>query len=259
MQQRRITFLHVYTALVLTFLFLPVAVVVLYAFHSSAALGLPFKGFSLTWFRQVLHDPQMHHAIWNSLQISLVAATVVATIGTMAAVATTKYRFRGRSFANVAIILPIALPALLYAVSLLSFYSNVGITLSLWTATLGHIVLLLPIFYVIVSTRLNRFDPLLEEAARDLGANALQSFRLVVLPAIAPAIFGGILLTIASSWDEFIVSLFNIGVDVTVPLLLYTRIKVAILPSVNVIAVLLLVATAVVMIGARRLIKEMNI
>jgi ABC-type spermidine/putrescine transport system permease subunit II len=258
-QRRRITGLHVYTALVLAFLFLPVAVVALYAFHSSAALGLPFKGVSLRWFRQVLHDPQMHHAIWNSLQISLVAAAVVAVVGTMAAVATTKYRFKGRSFANVAIILPIALPALLYAISLLSFYSRHGITLSLWTATLGHIVLLLPVFYVIVSTRLNRFDPLLEEAARDLGATAFQSFRRVVLPAIAPAIFGGILLTIASSWDEFIVSLFNIGVDVTVPLLLYTRIKVAILPSVNVIAVLLLAATAIVMISARRLTKELNI
>ena len=250
--------LRLYTALVLVFLFAPLVVMTLYAFHSSAALGLPFRGFSLRWFEQVVEDPAVRDAAVNSLELSLVAGATVAVVGTMAALATTRYRVRGAAIVRLLILTPILLPGLLYALSLLSFYNEAGITLSLWTAALGHVVILLPVFYVIVYIRLARFDPLLEEAARDLGATPWQSFRRVVLPLIAPAIIGATLLTIATSWDELPVALFNSGIDNTVPRLIYTRIRVIVEPTIDVIAVLLLTATVLVMLGARRVVLDLQ-
>jgi spermidine/putrescine transport system permease protein len=139
---------------------------------------------------------------------------------------------------------------------LLSFYNDLGVRLSAWTVALGHVVILLPVFYVIVYTRLARFDPLLEEAARDLGATPWQSFGRVVFPLVAPSIIGAGLLTIATSWDELPVALFNAGVDNTVPLLIYTRIKVIVEPTIDAIAVLLLGATVIVMAAGRRVILD---
>jgi spermidine/putrescine transport system permease protein len=248
--------LRVYTGFILLFLFAPLAVMTLYAFHNSAALGLPFRGFSLRWFSTVIHDPDMRNAARNSLQVSVVAAGAVAVIGTMAAFATARRRIAGATLIGILIISPLLLPGLLYAVSLLSFYGKHGIALSLWTVTLGHVVILLPVFYVIVHTRLARFDPLLEEAARDLGATPWQTFRRVVLPIAAPSIVGATLLTVASSWDELPVALFNAGLKNTIPLLIYTRVRVIVEPTIDAIAVLLLGATVVVMIGARRVVSD---
>ena len=256
--RRRGLALEIYTGVVLVFLFLPLSMVALYAFHSEAALGLPFRGFSLRWFEDVADDDQLRAAGRNSVQVSLVAGLVVTVIGTMAAIATTRYRFRGRTAARALIMVPIALPALLYSVSLLAFYSQRGIALSLWTATLGHVIVLLPLFYLIVATRLSRFDPLLEEAARDLGATPWQSFRRVMLPIVAPTILGAALLTVASSWDELIISLFNAGTNNTIPMLIYTRIRVIVEPSINAIALLLLLVTAVVLILTRRIVSDLG-
>jgi spermidine/putrescine transport system permease protein len=248
--------LRLYTAFILIFLFAPLVVMTLYAFHSSAALGLPFRGFSLQWFDKVLSDPEMRSAARNSIQISLVAGLVVTIVGTMAAFATARHRVRGRTVLRILILMPVLLPGLLYAISLLSFYNDLGVRLSAWTVALGHVVILLPVFYVIVSTRLARFDPLLEEAARDLGATPWQSFGRVVFPLVAPSIIGAGLLTIATSWDELPVALFNAGIDNTVPLLIYTRIKVIVEPTIDAIAVLLLGATVIVMAAGRRVILD---
>lgn len=254
----RFTFLHVYTGVVLAFLFAPLAVMAVYAFHRSAALGLPFRGFSTRWFEKGAHDVDTRKAIWNSVQLSLVAGAAVTVIGTLAALATARYRFRGRGLARLLIIAPILIPGLLYSVSLLSVFAQHGVTLSIWTVALGHTVILLPVFYLIVETRLSRFDPALEEAARDLGATPWQSFRRVVLPLIAPSILGGALLTVASSWDELPVALFNAGVHNTIPLLIYTKIRVIVEPTINAIAVLLLAATVLLMLVARRVLHDLQ-
>jgi ABC-type spermidine/putrescine transport system permease subunit II len=250
--------LRVYVGVVLLFLFAPLAVMTLYAFHSSAALGLPFRGFSLRWFDRVLDDPAMRTAARNSLLVSVVAAGSIAVIGTMAALATARHRFAGQGLVRILIVTPLLLPGLLYAVSLLSFYNQHEVTLSLWTAAFGHAVVLLPVFYVIVHTRLQRFDPLLDEAARDLGASPWQAFSRVLLPLIAPSILGATLLTVASSWDELPIALFNAGLDNTIPLLIYTRVRVIVEPTIDAVAVLLLSATVVVMILARRVVTEFD-
>jgi ABC-type spermidine/putrescine transport system permease subunit II len=257
-RRRRFGLLEAYVALLLTFIFAPLLVMAVWSFHETPALGLPYRGVSLRWYSQVLGDEQVRTAATNSLVLSLVAGLGVIVIGTLAAVAVARYRFVGRRAANVIVIAPILLPTLLYSVALLSFYAQRDVPRSLWTAAVGHIAILLPVYYLVVMTRLSRFDPALEEAARDLGANAWQSFSRVVLPLILPSMVGAFLLTVASSWDELPVALFNAGLENTIPTLIYTRIKLIVEPTINVLAVLLLVATVVLLALGRRVLVDLQ-
>ena len=240
--------------IVLVFLFAPLVVMALYAFHNSAALGLPFRGFSLRWFEQGAEDPAVRIGGEQPRDLARRRGGRRRRrhdgCARYRSLSRPRRRVCGSSSSRRS-----CSPASSTALAA-HILQRRGIALSLWTATLGHVVILLPVFYVIVYIRLARFDPLLEEAARDLGATPWQSFRRVVLPLIAPAIIGGGLLTVARSWDELPVALFNSGIDNTVPRLIYTRIRVIVEPTIDVIAVLLLAATVVLMLGARRVVID---
>ena len=249
---RRVPWLPIYVGLVLVFLFTPVVVVVLFSFNNSAALAFPFRGFSLQWYRVLVGDSNALDAIRHSLQIALVTALVDGVVGTMAAIALVRYPFRGSRVLTVVIIAPVALPGLFIGIALLTFYLRMHIPLSLWTATLGHIIYTLPFVFLVVVARLNQSDPLLEEAARDLGAGPWMTFRRVTLPLIAPAVVGGMLVAVVLSWDEFFITNFTIGPQNTLPLLIWTKIRQSIDPSVNAISTILLGATIIMILVAVR-------
>jgi ABC-type spermidine/putrescine transport system permease subunit II len=248
----------IYTSLVFAFLFAPVLIVVLFSFNRTAALTFPFEGWSLRWYRAVFASPEYRGAIVASLKVALATVAIVGAVGTLAAIAVTRYSFRGREALRSVVLLPAALPGLFIGIGLLSLYVRTHVDLSLGTAAVGHVIYTLPYFFLVASSRLLRFDPLLEESARDLGASSFTTFRRVTLPIIAPALIAGALVVFSLSWDEVLITFFTIGSQNTLPLLIYSRVRQAVDPSINAISALLLTGSLVFIVGVRRFVVDLQ-
>jgi spermidine/putrescine transport system permease protein len=252
------TGLLIYTLLVFLFLFAPIAIVVLFSFNKTASLTFPFHGFSLRWYRSVFDSPLYRDAILASLRVAAITVVVVVVVGTLAGIGVTRYAFRGRTIVRVFLLFPAALPGLFVGIALLSFFVQTKVTLSLWTVTAGHLVYVLPYFFLVVTSRLQRFDYLLEEAARDLGAGPWTTFRRVTLPLIAPSLIAGALVVFSLSWDEVFITFFTIGAQNTLPLVIYSTVKQSVDPSVNAISTLLLAGSLVFVLSVRRLLVDLQ-
>jgi len=256
--QRRIPWLSIYTTAIFVFLFAPVAIVVLFSFNRTAALTFPFHGFSLRWYREVLASPVFREAILASLRVGLLTVAAVSVLGTLAALGLARYRFRGQGVVLTTLLAPVALPGLFVGVALLSFFVQLRVPLSLWTVMVGHLVYTLPYFLLVASNRLRRFDPLLEESARDLGASPWKTFRSVTLPLIAPSLIAAALVTFSLSWDEVLITFFTIGAQNTLPIVIYSTVKHAVDPSVNAVSTLLLAGSLAFIFVIRRFITDLR-
>jgi len=250
--------LLIFTVAVFVFLFAPVLLVVLFSFNKTAALTFPFHGFSLQWYRKVLSSPTFVSAIFASLKVGIVTVLLTVTIGTLAALGVTRYSFPGRRALRTLLLLPAALPGLFMGTALLTFFLVAHVQLSLFTATVGHLVYVLPYFFLVASTRLDRFDFLLEESARDLGAGPWSTLWRVTLPIIGPSLIAGALVAFSLSWDEVMITYFTIGNQNTLPLVIYSTVKQSIDPSVNAVSTLLLAGSLIFLIGARRFIADLQ-
>jgi len=255
---RRISGLGVYTLLLFLFLFSPVFVVVLFSFNKTAGLTFPFHGFSLRWYRAVFSSPVYRDAIVASLRVAVITVVVVVVVGTLAGIGVTRYAFRGSTAVRALLLFPAALPGLFIGIALLSFFVQTQVTLSLWTVTLGHLVYVLPYFFLVVAARLQRFDYLLEEQARDLGAGPWTTFRRVTLPLIAPSLIAGALVVFSLSWDEVFITFFTIGAQNTLPLVIYSTVKQSVDPSVNAVSTLLLAGSLLFIFSVRRLVVDLQ-
>jgi spermidine/putrescine transport system permease protein len=255
---RRNVGLLTYTILVFSFLFAPVLMVVLFSFNRTAGLTFPFHGWSVRWYQAVFSSPEYRAAIGASLKVAIATVLIVSVVGTLAAVAVTRYSFRGREALRSVLLIPAALPGLFVGIALLSLFVRTHVPLSLSTAAVGHVIYTLPYFFLVASSRLVRFDPLLEESARDLGAGPLTTFRRVTLPIIAPALIAGALVVFSLSWDEVLITFFTIGSQNTLPLLIYSRVKQAVDPSINAISTLLLTGSLVFIVAVRRFVVEIQ-
>jgi ABC-type spermidine/putrescine transport system permease subunit II len=228
------------TLLALVFLFLPLAVVVLFSFHKTGALSFPFQGFSLRWYREVFGSPEFRSAALNSLYVALAVAGTTLVLGTAAAYGLSRTRSRWRGPLALLFFLPITLPGLFLGLSLLVFFSRIELTLSLKTVVVAHLVYVFPYFLLMARAALDRLDPALEESAADLGAGPLTVFRRVTLPQVWPVLLGASCLAFALSFDEFVITFFVIGSNSTLPLLIWSRLRRTIDPSVATISTLLL-------------------
>ncbi len=178
------------------------------------------------------------------MQIAAEVTLISTVVGTAAAFPLVRARLKFRSGLRVGFMLPIMIPGLLIGVSLLSFFTNVlGIQLTTQTAVIGQAVYTTPFVLLVVAARLEGFDRTLEQAASDLGANAWRRFRYVILPLIGPAVFAGALFAFTLSLDEFVITLFLVGGQVTLPIYIYTQLKFGITPAINAVATLLIVAS----------------
>jgi spermidine/putrescine transport system permease protein len=256
LRRRGIGLLHVYVALLLLFLFLPLVMLVLFSFSSSGQLRFPVTGLSLRWYREVFADSDVTSGIMASLGVAAATGAIVAVVGTLAATLVNRYRFRGSGIVTALILAPAALPGLVVGVALLNFFGDLHLTLSLQTVVVGHVIYTLPYFYLVLSARLRRFDPLLEEAATDMGAGPVQRFRRVTAPLISPAIIASVFVVFALSWDEFQVTFFTIGNQNTLPLVIWSRARLSIDPSVNAIGTLMIAGSLLVVLFTRRFIAE---
>jgi putative spermidine/putrescine transport system permease protein len=245
--------LRLATAVGLLFLYLPIAVIVLYAFSESRALAWPIRGFSLEWWAEAFGDPSARRALVTSVQAALGATAVALILGSLAALAVQRYRFFGRETISFAVILPIALPGIVTGMALNSSFRLLGIDLSLFTIVVGHATFCVVIVYNNVIARLRRTSRSLEEASMDLGADTWQTFRYVTFPVVRSALLAGGLLAFALSFDEVIVTTFTTGGQQTLPIWILAQIARDPSPVVNVVAVFVILLSAIPVYIASRL------
>lgn len=246
-----------YVAGVLAFLFLPLVVMVAFSFHRIPRMSLPFAGFSLRWYAEILDDTLVVRAFWRTARAAAMTGLMTGVLGLAAALGLVGARARVRSVVLLAALVPLTFPLLLYAIGLAIFYRELGVGFSLWATIGGHVVVALPFVFLVIGAALDRFRFTLLEAAYDLGASRLWAFLTVTLPLIMPAVLGAVLLAMAISVDEFVIAFFTAGQEKTLPLVMYGRINSGIDPTLNAIGTVLLVATTgLAFFAARRTTKE---
>lgn len=242
-----------WTMLVYGFLYLPIAVLVVMSFNDSPILSLPFKGFTLGWYRQTTADAAIRSALVNSLQVAA-AATVLATgLGLLAAFAIYRYQFFGKTSFRIALNLPILLPGIVTGVAMLAYFSDLGWELSLGTVILGHTVFGLPVALGSILTRLMQFPRSLEEAAYDLGARPGRVFLDVIFPYIRSAVIAGALLAFTLSFDEVVVTIFLTGRDNTLPMEIWGRLRTRITPEIAAVATLISLSSGAIVWASQQL------
>jgi putative spermidine/putrescine transport system permease protein len=249
--------LRVAAALVMAFLYLPLAVIVLQAFSKSRIPGWPIAQYSTRWFRLAYHDQFARSAFENSISVGLRAAAVALVLGTCISFALSRFRFFGQNTISLLFVLPIALPGIVTGLALLSTIDYLGIHPSLWTVVAGHATFCIVVVFNNVVARLRRTSTSLEEASMDLGADGWQTFRHVTLPSIATALVAGGLLAFALSFDEVVVTLFTAGSQQTLPLWIYNQFKLPnTAPEANAVAVFVIALTAIPVFLAQRLMRN---
>jgi len=231
------------------FLYLPLAIVVVYSFNDSR-LNAEWVGFTLDWYRKLAQNDEMIAAAVNSLLIALVASLASTVLGTMAGVAMHRYKLR---VLPVLVLTPIAIPEILMGVALLIFFVMLNFTLGLVSVAVAHIAFCIGFVAIVVRARLAGMDDSLIEAARDCGATPWQAFRRVTLPLIMPGVVAGALMAFTLSIDDFVITFFTAGAGtVTLPLQIYSMIKIAVTPEVNAVSTLLMLLTLVLIVVATR-------
>jgi putative spermidine/putrescine transport system permease protein len=238
--------LRIWVAVVLLALFIPIALIVLYAFDRSIIESWPIPGFTLRWFSVAWHDPDVRQAFLLSVKVALIATAIAMALGTAVAYAVHSFRFFGREAISFFLILPLALPGIITGIALSSFFAFGGIRLSIVTIVIGHATFCIVVVYNNVIARLRRVPGSLAEASMDLGARGWQTMRFVTLPMVATALVSGALLAFALSFDEVIVTVFTAGAQNTLPLWIFGAIRLGQrLPEVNAVVSVIIVLTII--------------
>jgi spermidine/putrescine transport system permease protein len=232
------------------FLYLPILVLVLFSFN-EARVGGQWTGFTTQWYSELARNRDLISAFANSLQVAAVATIISTVLGTIAALAMERFRFRGKTAVDAVLYMPVAIPDIVMAVSLLAFFSlaltalndvlGLNLRLGLGTVIIAHVAFSISFVCIAVRTALKNFDRRLEEAAADLGADEWTTFRLITLPLIAPGIISGALLAFTLSLDDYIISFFTTGPGgTTLPIEVYSMIRRSISPEINAISTIML-------------------
>lgn len=239
--------LRTYLTAYLFFLFAPIAIIVVFSFHSTPALVFPLEGLSLRWYSELFANGNFVSSLMNSVKVGVATSVITTILGTLAALAMIRMRGSFRQTFEMLNFAPIGLPGLFLGIALVTLFAQIGLPRSLVTVTIAHVLFTLPFFVETMRSRITYFDESLEEAARDLGANQFQTFRLVTIPILLPSIVGAAILTFALSFDEFIITVFVSGNDTTLPLFIWSMLRRTVDPSINAASVLALVLSILVL------------
>lgn len=239
-----------YSWLMLFFLYMPIAILVLYSFNESR-INAVWNGFTWKWYISLFENRQVLEALRNSLTIGLISSVLATVLGTAASLAIKHYSLRWRSIINGLIYLPIVIPEIMMGLALLVLFSQVNIELGKATLIMAHTTFSIPFVMVIISTRLADMGKELEEAAQDLGATTWNTIRYVTLPLLTPGIVAAFLMSFTLSLDDFIISFFVAGPNsTTLPLYIYGLVKRGVSPEVNALSTLLIASTVLLVIVA---------
>ena len=249
------------TAGTLLFLHVPVWVVMLYAFSSEErSFSFPPAGFTLHWFRVAWERADLWQAVALSARVATVATGLALLLGTLAAIAIWRSRFFGREAVSFLLLLPIALPGIVTGIALRSSIGFAGMPFGFWTIVVGHATFCVVVVYNNALARLRRLQPTLLEASMDLGADAFQTFRFVLLPQLRSALLAGAMLAFALSFDEVIVTTFTAGQQQTLPIWIFSQLtRPRDRPVTNVVAIFVVALTFVPILLAHRLTRESGI
>lgn len=238
----------------LALLYLPIGVLFLFSINANTTLSFPLQGLTLGWYQKLLAADAVLRAARNSLVVAAGSSLAATVLGTMVALLFLRYEFRSKNLLLALAVLPLIVPFVVLGVALLMLFSSLHIERSLWTVGVAHTVVGLPYALLIVVSRLAGFDPALEEAAMDLGADYPTTLRRIVLPIIAPAMVSAWLTAFTVSFDEFALALFLAGTEPTFPVYLFSQLRFANrLPIMIALAVLLMIGTLTLVLSAERL------
>ncbi|HUA41451.1 MAG TPA: ABC transporter permease [Streptosporangiaceae bacterium] len=246
--------LRIWVGLVLAFLFIPIALIILYAFNRSNIESWPISSFSLHWFSVAWQDPQVRSAFLLSVKVGLIATIAAVVLGSAVAYAVHQFKFFGREAISFLLVLPLALPGIITGIALNSLFSFTGIELGTLTIVMGHTTFCIVVVYNNLIARFRRVPGSLAEASMDLGARGWQTLRLVTLPMVATALISGALLAFALSFDEVIVTVFTAGAQNTLPLWIFGAIRLGQqLPEVNAVVTFVIALTIIPVVIAARI------
>jgi putative spermidine/putrescine transport system permease protein len=241
----------------LAFIYVPLIVIALYAFNANVTQGWPIEDFSTRWWRVAYEDEAIRDAIVLSVIAALGATAIALVLGTLASLAVSRYEFFGRDTISFLVLLPIALPGIITGLSLQATFQNAGIAFGLLTIIVGHATFCIVVVYNNALARLRRVAGSFEEASADLGADSWQTFRHVTFPALRTPLLAGSLLAFALSFDEVVVTIFTSGAQQTLPIWIFANLsRPRELPIVNVVALVLILASTIPVYLAQRLSRE---
>jgi putrescine transport system permease protein len=243
-------------ALGLAFLYLPIVILVIYSFNASRLVTV-WGGWSIRWYVELINDHAMLEAAWVTLRIAVLSATAATVLGTLAAVALVRLgRFRGRMLFSGMVYAPLVMPEVITGLSLLLLFVAVDIDRGFWTISIAHTTLTMCFVTVVVQSRLLTFDTSLEEAALDLGCPPLKTFLTVTLPLIAPALAAGWMLAFTLSLDDLVIASFTTGPGATtLPIRIYSEIRLGVKPEINAICTIVIAVVAIGITAASLLAK----
>jgi len=243
--------MRVFFALVVVFLYAPILILLIFSFNNSEVPSFPLSGFTLHWYRDFLNNSDLRGALQTSAIIAALSSVGAVVLGTLASIALVRRSFRGKSPVSALLLSPLVIPYVVFGISLLLLFHQLGIPRSILTVVIGHIVISLPYTILVLMPRLQQIDASLEEAAYDLGAGRLQTFRLVTLPLILPAVVSAFLVAFTTSFDEYAVASFVVGTRVTFPIYLYSALRFPNqLPQVIAVAVVVITISLFVVVLA---------
>jgi putative spermidine/putrescine transport system permease protein len=246
--------LRVWVGVVLAFLFIPIILIVVYAFNRSTIESWPISSFTLHWFSVAWHDPDVRKALLLSIRVSLISTVIAILLGSAVAYAVHKFKFFGREGISFLLVLPLALPGIITGIALNSLFAFTGTQLGTLTIVIGHATFCIVVVYNNLISRLRRLPGSLSEASMDLGARGWQTLRLVTLPMVATALISGALLAFALSFDEVIVTVFTAGAQNTLPLWIFGAIRLGQqLPEVNAVVSAVIALTIIPVVIAARI------
>ena len=242
------------------FLYAPIAVLIFFSFNSTRSTQV-WTGFSTEWYGELLRDDTILNALKTSLTVGVIATAIATVIGTLAALALSRHRFRGQTVADSAIYAATVMPEIVVGVSLLVFFVAtlvpLGIELGITTIVIAHVAFTISFVTIVVRARLAGMDRSVEEAAQDLGASPVQTFLRVTLPLILPGVVAGALLAFTLSFDDFVITFFVSGVgSSTLPLKIYSMIKFGVSPVINALSTVVLVTTMILIFGGGRILAR---
>jgi putrescine transport system permease protein len=228
------------------FLYLPIAILVIYSFNASKLVTV-WGGFSTKWYASLFQNQGLIDAAWVTIRVALMSATLATILGTLGALALTRYtRFRGRVLFSGMIYAPLVMPEVITGLSLLLLFVAVGFDRGFWTVMLAHTTLTMCFVAVVVQSRLVTFDRSLEEAAMDLGATPVKTFFQVTLPVILPAVVSGWMLAFTLSLDDLVIASFTSGPGATtLPMKIYSQVRLGVTPEINAVCTLMIAFVAV--------------